>query len=167
MATPEFTLARVKELLKYDPTSGAFTWRKSLQGPVKAGDVAGFKRSDGYIRIKLDGQTVWAHRLAWFVSTEDWPSGAIDHINGDPSDNRICNLRDVSPRTNSENVVKARARKNGGLLLGAHWSKTWKRWKSSICVNGKHLHIGWFDTEEQAHAAYVSRKRQLHVGCTI
>lgn len=167
MAAPKFTRERVLELLEYNHDSGVFVWRKSLRGRVKAGDVAGFRRADGYIRITIDGQPVWAHRLAWFVSTGAWPNGEIDHINGNPSDNRIANLRDVNSRTNSQNATRARTRKNGGTLIGAHWCKTWKRWKSSIGHNYTQMHIGWFDTEEQAHAAYIAAKRVLHEGCTI
>lgn len=167
MAKQNFTLARVHELLNYDKNSGIFTWKKSLRGPVKAGDQAGYKRSDGYIKIKIDGSGVWAHRLAWFYVHGSWPTNFIDHINGDPSDNRMCNIRDVAPIVNSQNERAGRRRKNGGTLIGAHWSSIWRRWKSSICTNGEVKHIGWFDTEEQAHAAYISSKRLLHEGCTI
>ena len=66
-----------------------------------------------------------------------------------------------------ENERRARRRKNGGSLLGAHWSTTWERWKSSIITGGKQIHIGWFDTEQQAHDAYIAAKRRLHPGCTI
>lgn len=167
MAVPNFTLARVHELLNYDQNSGRFTWKRSMRGPAKSGDEAGYKRPDGYITIKIDGQRVYAHRLAWFFVHGKWPTKFIDHINGDASDNRICNIRDVAPMVNSQNERVARKRKNGGALIGAHWSIVWKRWKSSICTDGKTKHIGWFDTKEQAHTAYVNAKRQLHEGCTL
>lgn len=166
MAAADLTAARVRELLDYDPSSGLFTWRTS-RGRRWAGDAAGFRRADGYVRLKIDQQAVWAHRLAWFYVHGAWPTGQIDHINGDPSDNRLCNLRDVSPQVNMQNERRARRRKNGGSLLGAHWSRTWKRWSSSINVDGRLKHIGWFDTEQQAHEAYVAQKRLLHQGCTI
>jgi len=167
MAVPNFTLARVHELLNYDQHSGRFTWKRSRRGPAKAGDQAGYKRPDGYIKIKIDGSAVWAHRLAWFYVHGAWPENQIVHINGNSSDNSIANLRDVSPRTNMQNERQARRRKNGGTMLGAHWSKTWKRWKSSINAGGRLLHVGWFDTEQQAHAAYIAAKRKLHEGCTL
>lgn len=167
MAAEKFTRDRVLEMLNYDPTTGGFTWRQSRRGSARAGYAAGYVRQDGYVRIKLDGRQVWAHRLAWFLAVGKWPQGQIDHINGNPSDNRIANLRDVTCRVNSQNERRARRRKNGGRLLGAHWCPTWRRWKSSIGVAGSARHIGWFDTEQQAHEAYVAAKRVLHEGCTI
>jgi len=156
-----------KTLVDYDSVSGSFTWRVNRQGSAKAGDIAGYVRADGYIRIKIKQHGIWAHRLAWAFTHGEMPSGSIDHINGNTSDNRIENLRNVDARTNSENERKGRRRKLKGSLLGAHWSETWKRWKSSITCSGVAKHIGWFDTEQEAHAAYVTAKRQLHEGCTI
>ncbi len=167
MAAAILTQARLRELLDYNPETGVFTWRVSRRGHRKAGDEAGYLQRNGYVKITLDQRRVMAHRLAWLYAHGVWPLQQIDHINGDPSDNRLANLRDVAPQTNSENERKARRRKNGGTLLGAHWSTTWKRWKSSIISSGKSLHIGWFDTEQQAHEAYVATKRRLHAGCTI
>lgn len=167
MAAAILTQAFVQQALAYDPETGVFTWRASKRGSVKAGDSAGFTRSDGYIRIKVGQQAAWAHRLAWLYVYGVWPTHQIDHINGDPSDNRIANLRDVLPRINMQNERHGRRRKCGGSLIGAHWSKVWSRWKSSINSGGRAVHLGWFDTEQQAHEAYVTAKRRLHEGCTI
>lgn len=167
MATNILTQARLRELLEYSPETGVFKWRVNRQGHCKAADVAGARRHDGYIRITVDQHRVWAHRLVWLYVNGTWPLQQIDHINGNPSDNRLANLRDVSPQTNMQNERQARRRKNGGTLLGAHWCMTWKRWKSSIITSGKLMHVGWFDTEQQAHDAYVAAKRRLHPGCTI
>lgn len=167
MAKTDLTAARVRELLDYNPDTGIFCWRSSKRGSVKAGDEAGFRRGDGYIKIKIDQHAVWAHRLVWLYVHGVLPAQQIDHINGNPSDNRLSNLRDVSGAVNSQNERKARRRKLGGTMLGAHWCATWRRWKSAICIDGKARHIGWFDTEADAHAAYVAAKRQLHEGCTI
>ncbi|WP_220386166.1 HNH endonuclease signature motif containing protein, partial [Klebsiella pneumoniae] len=68
--------------------------RKS-RGRVKSGSVCGYKRKDGYIRVKVDGALVMAHRIVWKMLHGDEPS-FIDHINGDRSDNRPKNLRAVT-----------------------------------------------------------------------
>lgn len=167
MAAAILTQARLQELLNYDPETGFFTWRVSRQGNSKAGDRAGWQRKDGYVRIKVAQHSEWAHRLAWLYVYGSWPLNQIDHINGDPSDNRIANLRDVEPRINMQNERKGRRRKCGGSLIGAHWSTVWSRWKSSISTDGKSVHLGWFDTEQEAHNAYVVAKRRFHDGCTI
>lgn len=161
------SIDRIREVLSYDPASGVFRWKRSFRGSARAGDVAGSRRKDGYIRIKIDGAVLYAHRLAWLLAHGSWPEKFVDHINGNPSDNRIENLRDVNAQTNCQNRRVAGPRKNGGTLLGAHWCTTWKRWKSSIIKDGKCQHIGWFPTEEAAHTAYVETKRRLHAGCTL
>lgn len=160
-------IAEAKRLLSYDPETGVFVWRVNRRGRARAGDVAGSLKPTGYVRIHVAGVPVFAHRLAWAFVHGEMPTHTIDHINGDPADNRIANLRDVPSRMNSENRRTAGPRRAGGSLLGAHWSKVWKRWKSSIITQGRSKHLGWFDTEEQAHAAYVAAKRQLHAGCTL
>jgi hypothetical protein len=166
MTDSEFIEA-AKSLVQYNQETGAFTWKVNRQGSAKAGDKAGYIRPDGYIKIKIKQRGIWAHRLAWAFVYGVMPSGLIDHINGDPSDNRIENLRNVDAKTNSENERKGRRRKLKGFLLGAHWSESWSRWKSSISSGGTTTHLGWFDTEEQAHRAYVQAKRLHHAGCTI
>lgn len=166
MTDAEF-LEVAKTLVDYDRLTGEFTWKVNRRGPAKVGDSAGYTRSDGYTRLKIEQRAIWAHRLAWAFVNGEMPDGCIDHINGDTSDNRIENLRNVDAKTNSENERKGRRRKLKGSLLGAHWSETWSRWKSSITCGGVNKHIGWFDTEQEAHVAYVTAKRQLHKGCTI
>lgn len=88
MAAAILTHARLRELLDYNAETGVFTWRVSRQGHCKAGSAAGARRHDGYIRICVDQRRVWGHRLAWFYVHGEWPSQQIDHINGNPSDNR-------------------------------------------------------------------------------
>lgn len=169
MAIKDLTSVRLKELLSYDPLTGVFVWKVSRQGHAKAGDIAGKRTERGHTVLHVDQKKILLHRAAWLYMTGDHPGDGleIDHINGDPSDNRWANLRCVDRATNCQNIRKAKARKNGGTLLGAHWCIVWKRWKSSITINYKKYHIGWFDTEQQAHEAYVRAKRKFHEGCTI
>jgi len=131
---------------------------------VKAGAVAGYVGNDGYVRIRASGTRFLAHRLAWFYVHGTWPVGEIDHINGDRSDNRIANLRDVSRLTNRQNMRRAQADNRSGLL-GVSLANN--RCKASIRSGGKNHHLGYFSSPEAAHAAYVAAKRQRHDGCTI
>lgn len=91
------TQARLKELLRYDCETGEFTRIKARQG-FAVGPVKGFLDRDGYRRTKVDYKVYLQHRLAWFYEYGEWPAGVIDHINRDRTDNRIANMRDVSPK---------------------------------------------------------------------
>lgn len=99
------TQEELKESLHYDPDTGIFTWRKS-KGPAKKGTVAGkIYKSHPYIKIGVCRHSIDAHRLAWLYVYGEWPTMDIDHINRDPTDNRICNLRHVSRSENNRNRV--------------------------------------------------------------
>ena len=154
---------RLRELLDYDAETGRFVWRQANKR-VKAGAVAGYVGNDGYVRIRASGTRFLAHRLAWFYVHGTWPTGEIDHINGDRSDNRIANLRDVSRLTNRQNMRRAQADNRSGLL-GVSLANN--RCKASIRSGGKNHHLGYFASPEAAHAAYVAAKRQTHEGCTL
>ena len=73
------------------------------KGIAKAGQVASSVNALGYGRVKINGKSVLAHRLAWALHYGEWPDGAIDHINGIKTDNRLCNLRLATRAQNQQN----------------------------------------------------------------
>ena len=127
---------------------------------VKAGDVAGGpSNSKGYWVITLDSCLFLAHRLAWLYVHGAMPPGHIDHIDGDPTNNRIANLRLA---TRSENCSNSRPRPSISGLKGAHWRAQRKTWVCKIQKDGKRFYFGDFATAEEAHAAYVKAAAELH-----
>lgn len=92
------------------------------------------------------------------------PCGQIDHINGDKTDNKLSNLRDVAQAINRQNQKHANAGSGTGLL-GV--SKRKDGYSARIGVGRKSVWLGLFKTPEAAHAAYLSAKRDAHEGCTI
>jgi hypothetical protein len=167
MADAILSAERLREVLDYDQETGIFTWKLPTSDRLKAGKVAGVLRGGHkYPRITVDYQTHGAHRLAWLHVHGVWPSGEIDHVNGDRSDNRIANLRDVPSFVNMQNQRRAHSRSASGLL-GAWFDKRTGRWAASISVRGKRRFLGRFSTAEDAHAAYVEAKRRMHEGCTL
>lgn len=165
MAKPILTAARVRELFYYCRTSGALYNKKRRKG-VAAGTIAGTVRTDGRIQIMVGGKGYKAHRLIWLYVHGEWPNHSIDHIDGDQTNNKIENLRDVEPATNSQNMRKATSRSQSGLL-GAYKRSNAKGYYSMIHANGVRHYLGRFGTAEEAHKAYVTAKREIHDGCTI
>lgn len=158
MSHPTLTAERLHELLDYDPETGVFTWRVRRKY-AQPGDVANYHMSAGYIQIAIDCRHYLAHRLAWFFVHGIWPRGQIDHINGVKDDNRISNLRDVTPSGNGQNIDAPLSRNKAGLR-GV--SPNGPGWTARICVDHVVTRLGTYRTPEEARAAYLSAKRRLH-----
>lgn len=157
------TAERLRERLSYDPETGMFRWRVKHQG---CRNVVGTIDAKGYRLIHVDGRNYRAHRLAWLYSMDKWPGEEIDHINGVRSDNRLCNLREVSSSMNKQNQRRAHKDSATGIL-GVRWHKTNKAYQAQLGLCGKVLHLGFFSTPEAAHDAYLAAKRELHAGNTL
>jgi hypothetical protein len=159
---------RLRELMDYDSESGIFTRKVQLCNRHKVGDRADFQvgsgSAKGYCRVTVDGRQYMAHRLAWLHVYGAWPSLDIDHINGIRFDNRIENLRNVTPGVNLENIRNPRVDNKSGFL-GVH--SHYGRWRARLVVGRRSIHVGCFDTPEEAHEEYLKAKRKLHKGCTI
>lgn len=155
----------VESYLICDAEKGELRWT-ATRGKARAGALAGSTAANGYQYIKLQGKGYLAHRVIWFFAHGVWPSGSLDHINGDRSDNRIANLREVSARGNAENMRRP-GRANTSGFLGVSRVKESNRWLATIRANGRSISLGYFGTPEEAHATYVQAKRRLHAGCTI
>jgi hypothetical protein len=133
--------------LRYEPETGSLIWLP--RGYAKfdnrfAGTTAGTLKRNGYVQVRLNGKFYLAHRLAWRLYHGDWPEFEIDHINGDPADNRIENLRVCTTAENRRNMPR---RKNKtSKYTGVR--KTRDKW--SVVIDG--LYRGFFDDEDAAGA---------------
>lgn len=163
---PELTADLARELFNYDPITGILAWKKQPSKRYKTSLVAGYRTFQGYLKVTVARRIYSVHRIAWLISYGCWPTYQIDHINGAKDDNRLVNLRDVTPKINMENMRKAKARSSTGLL-GVSWSKPLQKYKAAIHFGGKNVHLGYYANPDEAHHAYVTAKRQLHAGCTI
>ena len=114
------------------------------------------KSTDGYLRISLriDKKVIhiFGHQFAWYWIYNEIVK-CIDHINEIKTDNRILNLRSVTHQENSFNQTKPK---------GYTWDKINNKWESKITVNGKKIHLGRFDLEEDAKNAYLEAKKKYH-----
>jgi hypothetical protein len=166
MTRPELTAEKLRELLHYDPESGLFTRIVQRGYRFKSGEIAGRVNGRGYSDITISGRIFPAHRLVWLYFYGAWPTGEIDHIDGDRLNNRIKNLRDVSRSVNQQNQRLARSDNKSTGLLGVTRRHD-KGFQVQIGINGRRRYIGTYATAELAHNAYLVAKRQLHQGCTI
>lgn len=161
-----FTYEVASQLFSYDAESGEIRWKQPQGKKMKPGQVAGWINERGRVVVRFERKGIFGHRLAWLLHFGKWPELHLDHINGNPADNRIANLREVTPRVNSQNLrVASKHNKTG--LLGVCPTPCGRKFLSCIGVCGKSIHLGTFATAQEAHEAYVTAKRSMHEGCTL
>lgn len=164
MPKSNLTKDQISSLFEVDVLQGTLAWKSKVKASACKSGQAGCLFGSGYRVVRINRSNYFVHRLIWLFAHGQWPAGEIDHINGVKSDNRLVNLRDVTKQVNKQNIRRANANNPSGLL-GAH---RWKdRWSSHINVDGKSITLGYFDTPEDAHAAYVAAKRTHHLGNTL
>jgi hypothetical protein len=134
----------------YDPVKG------ELMGVRR--NVIITKNANGYIDcsfcINYKKFVIKGHRLAWYLHYGQLPKNHIDHIDGDRLNNRISNLRDVTQQQNNWNNTAAK-----GYSL---YKKT-SKYKARILINGNDIHLGYFNTEQEARKAYLKAKEKHHI----
>lgn len=145
----------IRDHISYDPETGFFT-RLTHHTPDLVGGRADRPAKRNYRHLCFEGRRYLAHRLAWFFVHGKWPEMTIDHINGDPSDNQISNLRLADMAQNSSN-----RRPTGRFLKGVTMHRC-GRFQASIKVRGRQIHLGLHETEEGAHSAYAIAAAEHH-----
>ena len=156
MMTPE----ELRKMFEYNPENGLLFWKVRNSKRVHVGDVAGCRASDGRILIGIHRKIYKAHRIAWAITTGEWPKKIIDHINNDPSDNRLCNLREATKSQNMMNVGKIKSNTSG--IKGVGWSKVSQKWRAYIKVGNKNIHLGLFHDIEDAKKARTEAAIKYH-----
>lgn len=167
--------ALLRQLLDYDPETGALTWKyqdtsdafdsawaKDRFNDNVAGRAAICGRgANGYLKGQIRGQSVYAHRVIWKLVHGADPD-TIDHVNGDRSDNRISNLRDVQFVINMRNTA-ARPRRSTGDQ-GVYWEPDRGKWRAEIGsgATGGKRRLGRFNTK--AEALRARRDAEIELG---
>lgn len=135
------------KLLEYNPITGNLHWKVSRGNGVKIGDIAGHFHYTGYIKLMCKGERHQAHRIVWLMAYGCFPSSALDHINHNRSDNRLCNLRMATRTQNNRNARLRKDNKTG--VPGVNFIKRLGKWRADIRVNTKTIYLGlfmhWFD----------------------
>lgn len=151
----------LESLFSLDTTSpSGLRWKNPpKRGGVKPGDVAGSLNTNGYWRVKITTDTkklYLCHRIIYFLRTKKDPGAfEIDHIFGDIQDS--SNLRLADRQQNAANRCKNKKYKNkptSSQYKGVCWFKRDKKWLASIRIDNKNKHLGLFESEREAAAAY-------------
>ena len=169
MATkPIPTPEQLRQLVRYEADTGKLFWLprdvswftdrwNTAQSSCRtwntknAGREAFSTSRRGYLCGPVLNTVIPAHRAAWAIYYGSWPVKNIDHINGDRSDNRIYNLRDVDQSVNLKNSRMSTRNTSG--VPGVYWCKTSNNWRAQIKVDGKVNYLGSFKMIEDARVA--------------
>lgn len=166
-AANKFTIDELRARLRHDPDTGFLYWRerprsafasdrayKLWKSACEGKRALASRRHSGHLGGNIDGKFIFAHVAIWALHCGVWPTGEIDHIDGDPANNLIENLRDVS---HAENMRNQRITKSKGRV-GVMREKRGKGWWAQI---GSVQYLGTFPTYEEACAAREKAEREL------
>ena len=169
----------LNDLFRYDPEAGLLYrkvpprecfstdggWKNSATKALRSLDVPiGYRHYHGNglphaVKLAVRRKVTYVHRIAWEICHGPIPDGmGIDHINGDPFDNRLNNLRLATRQQNSFNQ---RGKGRSGLK-GATFSPAHGKWRSEIRAGRVRKFLGHFDSAEAAHAAYCAAAPFMH-----
>jgi len=151
--TEVITQEIAKQMFLYDPETGVMYRRKAGGKLVAASPDTTYP----YVRVGICGKQTFVHRVAWLYMTGKWPELEIDHINGDPKDNRWCNLREATREQNCQNRAINRNNSHGTMGVVAHQGG----WRARITVSGKCHELGVFKNKELARQAYLAARMRL------
>lgn len=166
----------LRQILDYDPETGKLFWKErdvSLFPAVTPSrsrslcalwneryannEALGSVNKQGYKAGRILNQTVTAHRVIWKLVTGKDPD-QVDHINGLRSDNRLSNLRNVDRLTNQRNAGMRRDNMSGATGVG--WVKASGKWQARITVFDRRIHLGRFNTFNDAVSARKAAERE-------
>jgi len=168
----KFSVEELHRLIRLDAETGLLFWlprpeemftarREWLRWNARyAGNEAlGTVTEYGHKRGKIHAGRFWAHRVVWALAHGRWPAGEIDHINGDPADNRPENLRDGAPRANCKNQKLRKSNTTG--MMGVTWRRDRSRWLVRIADKaGNRTVVGSFVSLDDAKAARKAAEQQ-------
>lgn len=134
---------RLRKLITYDKTTGKLF--------NLGGKEVFCQNHQGYKRGQFQYKNLYAHRVVWLLHYGEWPKNTVDHINGDKTDNRIENLRDVTLKENAKNKPIRKDSRTGVCGVSIRYGKYY----STIKVGDKTVWLGYFDS---LHDATIARK---------
>lgn len=166
--------AYLKNCFDYNPETGALTWKdrplkhfktatgQKVANTSNAGKPAGHLSRDGYRIVRIDGAIYKTSRIIWKLQTGFEPN-ILDHINGDTTNERFDNLRDVQTCQNLQNSSIRSDNKSG--YKGVSFCNTRGKYQAVIQAKGKRIHLGFFVNPGIAALAYINAAFENHGVC--
>lgn len=144
----------LNRLFSYDPETGLVTRLSSNNGNVKVGDIVGTDNGKGRLKTEINKVSYYLSRIIWVIFYGSIPNDMqVDHKNKIRDDNRISNLRLLSNKDNNRSKSKYKNNKSG--CTGVYLLKK-DKFEAIITVNGKIIHLGYFNNFNSAVIARLS-----------
>jgi hypothetical protein len=152
------THERIVELFDYDAEAGELVCRVHRGPRARAGQHLRTLNKQGRVLVQIDGKRYYVHRLIWFYFYRQWPA-ELDHIDRNPKNNRIENLRSATRQQNIANTSLIKSTTSGRKGVQRHRSTG--KWIVRIGYGYKRLYLGLFSDLERAQQAYVDKAKEL------
>jgi hypothetical protein len=153
------TQEKLHEVFEYRD-NGNLVWKVRLSWRVQVGTIAGTVENNGYIRVTINGKPYRMHQLVFLYHNGYLTKGKeIDHIDGDRTNNRIENLREV---TKAQNSFNRKYVDNTSGFKGISWCNRRRKWVVQIMVDGRNKNLGRYDTIKEAIAVVIAGRNELH-----
>lgn len=161
-------LEEVLSVLDINVETGEVRWARTINSRAIKGRIAGTSTPEGYRKLCYRYRPYLVHRLIWAKAhgVESVPQH-LDHIDGDPSNNALSNLRPATQAQNNINVPARRVYAGepcASKLKGVsrYSANGWSKWRARIRVEGREHSLGYFDTEEEAAEAYRGAAKRFY-----
>lgn len=165
----------LRRLLDLDPETGTLTWkerpvwifREGVHGRAStakgwntkyAGKPALAASTGAYCNGSILGRRIQAHRVIYAMHNGHWAADEVDHINGDPSNNRPSNLRSADRTEQMKN--RARPVNNTSGIVGVSWHKQRRLWVAHVSIDGRAVTLGTFTRKRDAIRARRAAERK-------
>jgi hypothetical protein len=147
-----------------DFETGVLTWKVRPSLPKSwntkySGKKAGVQNSNGYRYVQIDGIKYPVHHIVWAMKNDEWANSEIDHENGVEYGDGISNIR---LSTRSQNNYNRSFKVGSSGHRGVWRSRNGKKWVSSISCDGNPIHLGTFESREDAISAHEEAAKKYH-----
>lgn len=145
----------------FEYLDGGLYWKHNRGSQLCKGKLAGTSNNKGYVMVRIRelGNAFGAHRII-FAMHHGYVPEFVDHIDGNPSNNRIENLRPATRAENNRNQKIATHNKSG--LKNVSWNKARNKWSVHLSVNNIKQFFGLYEDIELADLVAMEARNKYH-----